>query len=584
MECFLSAKIDHPLTISLRLEEGEGKGLGATACGDAPLGAAVDVDHAATESAVLSSLGALGGTPFFFVEGTPQVKIDSNVFVPAKEVKRVRREAVRKLESELAAREREREGEREREEGQGASMDGRRASPSSPSSPSSPPPPPRLSVLCRSHQQLEALVGLDDISEIVIDFLSTKGLTNAVRRVELAGKVPIVALPRILKPSDADIDLFLRAASSSSPSSPSSPLRILVRNGGQIQQLREGRRGSEGRELVLYGDFSLNASNYKAFEAIVEAGDLERCAVTHGKIHACVRVCVRGSIDSDFCVCMRVRVRVRICSCSHVCSDVNSRQVIDLLGRLAPELRARAELIVHHHLPIFHTEHCVFCRFMSTGSNRTDCGHPCETHSLHLRDGEGKDHLVLADMGCRNTVSEACVRAFVCAWIVSDSVSLSVHVRVRACVRACVCVCVCVCVRVCAYVRACVCVCLWDGMAPQVFNAQAQSGARHVASFLAAGLRHFRIELADEAPEAIAPLVRGYARLLRSGEGEGEGEGEGKGGEGEGEGKGGEGEVDALWRFIQSVPDSKGAVLGAHEGSLQVIKELPGGKMKRTAR
>jgi len=32
-----------------------------------------------------------------------------------------------------------------------------------------------------------------------------------------------------------------------------------------------------------------------------------------------------------------------------------------------------------------------------------DCGHPCESSNIHLRDGEGKDHLVLADMvGCFN--------------------------------------------------------------------------------------------------------------------------------------------------------------------------------------
>ena len=33
-----------------------------------------------------------------------------------------------------------------------------------------------------------------------------------------------------------------------------------------------------------------------------------------------------------------------------------------------------------------------------------DCGHPCETSEVHLRDDKSKDHLVLADMGCRNTV------------------------------------------------------------------------------------------------------------------------------------------------------------------------------------
>ncbi len=29
---------------------------------------------------------------------------------------------------------------------------------------------------------------------------------------------------------------------------------------------------------------------------------------------------------------------------------------------------AMLEAVVHQHLPIFHTEHCVFCRFLSTGA------------------------------------------------------------------------------------------------------------------------------------------------------------------------------------------------------------------------
>lgn len=62
------------------------------------------------------------------------------------------------------------------------------------------------------------------------------------------------------------------------------------------------------------------------------------------------------------------------------------------------------EAIVHHHLPIFHTEHCVFARFLSNGNSYKDCGRPCESATLHLRDGAGADHLVVADQGCRNTV------------------------------------------------------------------------------------------------------------------------------------------------------------------------------------
>jgi hypothetical protein len=68
---------------------------------------------------------------------------------------------------------------------------------------------------------------------------------------------------------------------------------------------------------------------------------------------------------------------------------------------------AQLEAIVHQHLPIFHTEHCVFCRFLSTGNSYLDCGRPCEANALHLRDGAGHDHLVLADEGCRNTVFNA---------------------------------------------------------------------------------------------------------------------------------------------------------------------------------
>ena len=79
----------------------------------------------------------------------------------------------------------------------------------------------------------------------------------------------------------------------------------------------------------------------------------------------------------------------------------------DLALNLPEALARRLEVVLHQHLPIFHTEHCVFCRFLSDGNSKEDCGHPCEHHSVHLRDAGGQDHLVLADMGCRNTVFNA---------------------------------------------------------------------------------------------------------------------------------------------------------------------------------
>jgi U32 family peptidase len=41
----------------------------------------------------------------------------------------------------------------------------------------------------------------------------------------------------------------------------------------------------------------------------------------------------------------------------------------------------RIEAILYQHLPVFHTEHCVFCRFLSTGTSYKDCGRPCEHHA-----------------------------------------------------------------------------------------------------------------------------------------------------------------------------------------------------------
>jgi putative protease len=62
------------------------------------------------------------------------------------------------------------------------------------------------------------------------------------------------------------------------------------------------------------------------------------------------------------------------------------------------------EAVAYHHLPVFHMEHCVFCRFLSSGTSYVDCGHPCEKHKVALRDAQGREHPVMADVGCRNTV------------------------------------------------------------------------------------------------------------------------------------------------------------------------------------
>jgi putative protease len=108
------------------------------------------------------------------------------------------------------------------------------------------------------------------------------------------------------------------------------------------------------------------------------------------------------------------------------------------------------ELTLHHHMPMFHMEHCVFAAFLSKGKDYTDCGRPCEKHRVHLRDRVGMEHPLRADVGCRNTL----------------------------------------------------------------FHATAQTGAAFFETFHAAGVRHFRIELLEESVEETTRIVTAYQELL----------------------------------------------------------------------
>jgi putative protease len=93
----------------------------------------------------------------------------------------------------------------------------------------------------------------------------------------------------------------------------------------------------------------------------------------------------------------------------------------------------------------------VFCAVLSPGTNRTNCGRPCDRHEVRLRDRVGMEHTLKADVGCRNTL----------------------------------------------------------------FNAVPQSAAEAVPSLLAQGIRHFRLELlADPAPHELDALLALYRDLL----------------------------------------------------------------------
>jgi len=102
-------------------------------------------------------------------------------------------------------------------------------------------------------------------------------------------------------------------------------------------------------------------------------------------------------------------------------------------------------------MPMFHMEHCVFCAVLSPGTNKTNCGRPCDVHDVKLRDRIGMEHPLKADVGCRNTL----------------------------------------------------------------FNAVPQSGAEVVPSLIKRGIRSFRVELLDARGEELKKIIETYQRLLR---------------------------------------------------------------------
>ena len=249
--------------------------------------------------------------------------------------------------------------------------------------------PARLHVLVRTAEQLGAALEMHPES-ITLDYLELYGLKPSVEKIKSAGVRCRVASPRILKSTEQNILKFLLSLD----------CEILVRSGGLLQDLKD-------KALRLTGDFSLNAANAISARMYLEMG-LSAITPTH---------------------------------------DLNAQQIADLTQYIPAE---NLEVIAYQHLPVFHTEHCVFCRFLSTGTDYTNCGHPCETQRIALQDKQGRQHPVMADVGCRNTV----------------------------------------------------------------FGAEAQSGARHLELWLQAGLCDFRLEFVHESGLQTKQVITAFQQTL----------------------------------------------------------------------
>ena len=213
---------------------------------------------------------------------------------------------------------------------------------------------PTLSVLCRSLDQIDVALRMG-LTEIYADFEDIRRYKDAVERVRNRGPradaAPariLLATPRIQKAGEQG---FFKLIENTGPDG------VLIRNLGAMDYFKTSN-------LRRIGDFSLNVANPLTAEILMAEG-LERLTVSY---------------------------------------DLNSGQVLDLL-RAAPP--AWFEITLHQHIPMFHMEHCVFAAFLSEGTDYTNCGRPCDTHRVELRDRVGLNHPLKADVGCRNTLFHA---------------------------------------------------------------------------------------------------------------------------------------------------------------------------------
>lgn len=304
-------------------------------------------------------LGALGGTPFR-LQHLDASCLEPDLFVPPGALKALRRALIAALEALLdrGARREVREASvleevrgRLRETGAANVTARAAAAPTAPTAPTIVP-------LCRSEAQLEAAIAAG-CDEVELDFMELVGLGRAVARAKAAGLRVTLATTRVQKPGEEGIDQRLRRLG---------PDGLLVRHWGGLVTFAEGFRLAEDEHLpIVHGDFSLNVTNSLTGHLLLGLG-LETVTASH---------------------------------------DLDERQLFGLLDAM-PE--GRVCVVVHHHVPTFHTEHCVYAHTLSTGRDYKTCGRPCERHEIALVDSMGPvglRHPVITDVGCRNTVFEA---------------------------------------------------------------------------------------------------------------------------------------------------------------------------------
>jgi putative protease len=354
-----------------------------------------------TTGRLREQLGRLGGTPFKL--GELKNNLSGEVLLPVSELNRLRREITSELDRLRSLPKRWTLNSGLGSGVPGLGKNSRTLAPDSrPQSQA-----PALIALVRNLPQLEAALKCG-VTTVYCEFEDPKKYREAVTRARDAWRVasgvnspsPVtrhlspaifVAPPRIFKPGEEWTLEQVRSCNADG---------YLVHNYDHLKFFANDRR---------IGDYSLNIANRLAADYFKNKFNLERVTTSY---------------------------------------DLNFQQLEALLSAAPPEW---FEVTIHQHMPMFHMEHCVFCAFLSSGTDFRNCGRPCDVHDVKLRDRVGAEHPVKADVGCRNTV----------------------------------------------------------------FNALAQTGAEYVSRMIELGVRHFRVEFLNETPEQVTQTISKYHRLLR---------------------------------------------------------------------
>ena len=249
---------------------------------------------------------------------------------------------------------------------------------------------PTLHVMVRTLIQLKVALRLGE-RNLLADFSDIRQYREAVKLAKQESARLFIATPRIQKPSELGIFGSLAKCN---------PDGVLVRNFSGLEYFQH-------QGISIAADFSFNATNPLTVDFFRRKG-VERIAVSY---------------------------------------DCNREQLVHLSSAVSGNF---LEVVIHQHMPMFHMEHCVFCSVLSPGTDKTNCGRPCDDHVVQLRDRISVDHLLTADVGCRNTL----------------------------------------------------------------FNAVPQSGAEVVRQLIDGGVKHFRIEMLNQSEEEMINILETYGKLL----------------------------------------------------------------------